>query len=79
MATSEIAYPSDEILARGTSFAALPNETIQSMDKLWIDVKASANSSGGNSWILYAGIGVVIVAVIVIFALRKRRRNSMYD
>ena len=33
------AYPSDEILARGTSFLALPQEVIQKMENLWLWAK----------------------------------------
>ncbi len=39
MATSEIAYPSPETLAKGTTFLFLPAETNQLMEELWLQAK----------------------------------------
>lgn len=41
MASSEIAYPSEEVLAKGTSFLFLPAETNQRMEELWLQVKTN--------------------------------------
>lgn len=41
VAESSVAYPSDEILSRGTSFLTLPLETNQLMEELWLKVKTN--------------------------------------
>lgn len=41
MAQSDIAYPSEETLAAGTSFAYLPEETSRLMEKLFMEVRNS--------------------------------------
>ncbi len=41
MAASPVAYPSDELLAKGESFATLPLETTQLMESLWLEAKTA--------------------------------------
>ncbi|MBP5166101.1 MAG: spermidine/putrescine ABC transporter substrate-binding protein [Oscillospiraceae bacterium] len=73
---SEVAYPSDETLARSQSFLNLSAETTKLMDSLWLGVKTSG---GSNSPIYIIGIAVVAVLAIVIFIYRnnklKKRRE----
>jgi len=73
VAESEIAYPSDETLARSESFNALPTETSQLMDSLWLSVKTSGNET---TTYLIAGAALVAAAVFltVFTKLRRRRR-----
>ena len=47
LAANPIAYPSDEILAKGESFSALPTETSQLMDSLWLSVKTAGSDVTG--------------------------------
>ena len=39
MASSEIAYPSKETLAAGTTFSYLPEDTSRLMEKLFMEVR----------------------------------------
>lgn len=39
MATNEIAYPSEDVLAKGTTFLFLPAETNQLMEELWLQAR----------------------------------------
>ncbi len=39
VASSEVAYPSEDVLAKSESFLMLPQEATQKMDELWFDVK----------------------------------------
>lgn len=76
VASSEIAYPSDEMLSRGESFSALSQQTSQLMDSLWLAVKTS-----GNDTTFYLISGAVLVALAIFFTvflkLRRRRRLAM--
>ena len=41
MVNSEIAYPPQEVLGKGTTFLFLPQETNQRMEELWLQVKTN--------------------------------------
>ena len=73
VAESEIAYPDEETLSRSESFNALPTETSQLMDSLWLSVKTS-----GNETTTYLIAGAVLVAAAIFLTvfvkLRRRRR-----
>ena len=73
VANSEIAYPDDDTLSRSESFSALPTETSQLMDSLWLSVKTS-----GNETTTYLIAGAVLVAAAIFLTvfvkLRRRRR-----
>ena len=73
VAASEIAYPGEEVLARGYTFENLPNETIQYMNELFNEIKASGS---GWSYIVYAGIGVLLIGMLVFFVIRRNKRNK---
>jgi spermidine/putrescine transport system substrate-binding protein len=73
VAQSEIAYPSEEVLARGQTFENLPSDTVQQMNDLFNDVKASGS---GWSYIVFIGIGVVLIGLVVFLVIRKKRRND---
>ena len=82
MAGSEIAYPSEEILARSEIFLYLPAETNQKMDALWLEVK----TGGENTTAMLVTFLAVVAAVLVILVgysiwkkRRKRRRGMFYQ
>ena len=76
VAESEIAYPSDETLSVSESFNALPTETSQLMDSLWLSVKTSGSETMGY---LIAGAVMVAVAVFLttFYKLRRRKKLAM--
>jgi spermidine/putrescine transport system substrate-binding protein len=75
MASSDIAYPSDEVLANGSMFLALSTDATQLMDSLWLEVK-----TGGSNSTLYIVIAVVavvvVVAVIVLLGMKKKKKKQ---
>ena len=60
LAESDIAYPSEEVLANSEGFLALPTEATQLMDSLWLSVKTS-----GNETTTYLIAGAILVAIAV--------------
>jgi len=73
VASSPIAYPSEEVLSKGVTFEKLPTDTIQYMNELFDTVKTS--SSGWSGYVLIA-LGIFIIAVIVILIVRKKKRTN---
>ena len=73
--SSEVAYPSNDVLARSESFGALDIETTQFMNDLWLYVKTT-----GSNTTLYIVLTLVAVAAIaaffVISGVRKRRKKA---
>lgn len=75
VSSSEIAYPSDETLARSEAFLYLPTESNQLMDSLWLDVKTG--DSEDTTVMVAVTIGVIVLALAVLLihsVLRKRRK-----
>lgn len=74
VAESEIAYPDTETLSGGESFNALPIETSQLMDSLWLSVKTS-----GNDTARYLIVGAVLATLAVAFTVyaKVRRRRKL--
>ena len=76
VASSEIAYPSDETLAVSQSFNALDIETSQLMDSLWLSVKTSGSDTAG--YLIAAAVLVVLAGSLTTFLkLRRKRRLAM--
>jgi spermidine/putrescine transport system substrate-binding protein len=75
VAESEIAYPSEETLARSENFLYLPAETNQLMDSLWLEVKTGSSS---NTLLIVAAVVVVVavIAVLVIVSIRKKKKKA---
>lgn len=73
LAASEVAYPSEDVLARGVTFENLPTDTIQTMNDKFNSVKAS--SSG---WSLYIIIAVVVLLAVcgTVLVIRRKKRND---
>lgn len=76
VANSEISYPTESVLASSESFNALPTQTSQAMDSLWLSVKTSGSDTTAY---LIAGIVMVGLAVSLtaFYKLRRRKRLSM--
>lgn len=76
LAASEVAYPSVETLANSESFLALPTETSQLMDSLWLSVKTSQNDT--EAYLIAGGILVLFAAAITVTTkLRRKKRLAM--
>ena len=74
VAESDIAYPSDEVLAASESFNALETETSQLMDSLWLSVKTSGSDATGY---LIAAAVLVALAVLLTVFLKLRRKYRL--
>lgn len=73
MANSPIAYPSEEVLARGEAYLNLPTAATQEMDSLWLNVK----TSGGGNTLVICIVGLVVVAAVCVFlVLRKNKKKK---
>ena len=70
-ASSEVAYPSKETLAGGSSFINLPSETSQQMDALWLQVKTQGGVDDYALWCM----GAIFIAMAVYLAVRGVRRK----
>jgi len=73
VASSEIAYPAEEVLARGEGFLYLDIETTQLMDSLWLEVKTDGNHDYTPIIGICTVIGIVAAFMITKSAIRKRR------
>ena len=73
IAENEIAYPTEEILARGVTFETLPTDTTQYMNVLFDTVKTS--SAGWSGYVLI-GLGVIIAGLIFFFVVRRKKRTN---
>ena len=77
MNSSEIAYPSEEVLAKGEVFQYLDSETTHLMDSLWLQVKTEAGDSTDYTPIIGILTVVVLVGGGVAFSwIRDRRRRA---
>lgn len=77
---SDIAYPPEEVLARGEAFAALSVEGNQRMNSLWLSVKTDDNVLG-KYLILTGSAIVVVIALWLFFTVRRKRaihRRGMF-
>lgn len=92
MKNSEIAYPSDEVLENTEVFLNLDDETNKAIDALWTEIISSDNqqtvASDGTSgaaaqsgssipwvWII---VGVIVVAGVVFFVIRRKKNKIDY-
>ncbi len=74
VAGSDIAYPSAETLAVSESFSALDTATNQLMDRLWLSVKTSGNTTTGY---LIGALVLILAAVAVTVTLRVQKKRKM--
>ncbi len=74
-AENEIAYPSEEILAKTERFVNLSDEINLQMDDLWVSV-VRTNSLSLGFYISIAVFAVVILAAVIRNALIKKKRRE---
>jgi spermidine/putrescine transport system substrate-binding protein len=72
-ASSEIAYPDKETLARGSSFINLSSQTSQEMDSLWLQVKTQGGVDDYAIWCMLA-LAVLLTVYLIIRETRRKRR-----
>ena len=75
VSSSDIAYPSEEVLARGQSFSALSTEGNQKMNELWLSVKTS-NSMLSTYLIPTVCVFGALVIILIIAAIKKKRAKA---
>lgn len=75
LTASEIAYPSEEILAKGESFNALSDQANQLMNELWLSVKTTDDVLG--RYLIITGAAIVLgICAWLFFKVRKNRRKA---
>jgi spermidine/putrescine transport system substrate-binding protein len=72
-ASSEIAYPSKDVLSRGSSFMNLSTQASQNMDSLWLQVKTQGGVDSYAVWSMAALAAALAVYLIIRETRRKRR------
>ena len=76
MASSEIAYPSDEVLSKTEAFKNLSDDANQLMDDLWISV-VRTNELTAEFWIAVAVICVIsLVCIFRNMHVKKKRMEA---
>lgn len=73
VAENEIAYPSQEVLSKGTAFCYLPAETNQLMDSLWLEVKTQG-SVDSYALICMAVLAAGLAVYFTVHGIRKKKR-----
>ena len=78
LAESEVVYPDEEILERGTSYAFVSEEISRYVESLYQAATKtsvdSESSTGSGGWILLAVLAVAVGSGVVLM-IRKRKRN----
>ncbi len=72
---SDIAYPSEDILAKGQAFINLPQETSQLMDSLWLSVK-TAGGVGTGPIVSMCVLVVGVITLLIVRDIRRKRRKA---
>lgn len=70
---SEVAYPSEEVLANTEVFTVLPDDINAAMDKAWSDMKSY--SEGGSSWLIPVALVVAVAVIVLLFWSRNRKKQ----
>ncbi len=70
---SEVAYPSEEVLANTEVFTVLPDDINAAMDKAWSDMKSY--SEGGSSWLIPVALVVAVAVIVLLFWSRNRKQQ----
>ena len=73
-AENPVAYPSDEVLARGAAFRALSETATQEMNTLWLTVKTADTAT--TVYLILTAAAVVGVALLWLYAKMNRRRKK---
>lgn len=75
MAESPVAYPSEEVLARGAAFRALSEKATQEMNSLWLTVKTADTAT--TVYLILTAVAVVSVVFLwLFFKFRKQHRKA---
>jgi len=76
LAESEIIYPAEEVLAKGSAYRYLSEETSRFVEGLYQNATKTVDTSGSdNGWIVPAVLIVVMAGTLVLlFVTRKRRK-----
>ena len=75
VATSPIAYPDSDTLARSESFGDLSVQATQMMNDLWLSVKTSGNNT--TTYLILTIAAIVAVAAFFLFSnLHKKRKRE---
>ena len=74
MAENPVAYPSDEVLARGAAFRALSETATQEMNTLWLTVKTADTAT--TVYLILTLAAAVAVAVLWLYAKARRRAKK---
>ena len=74
MAENPVAYPSDEVLARGAAFRALSETATQEMNTLWLTVKTADTAT--TVYLVLTLAAAVAVAVLWLYAKARRRAKK---
>lgn len=75
LAESEILFPSEELLAKAQSFQALPLDSTQLLNDLWLEVKTS-NNTLVSYLIPVLAVIVVLAGIWTVHSIRKQRLKS---
>ncbi|MBR6812675.1 MAG: ABC transporter substrate-binding protein [Oscillospiraceae bacterium] len=70
-----VSYPSEETLKKGYAFGALPIETNQLMDSLWLEVKTAADDTVFYT-VATLTVIVVAIALLVIRNVKQKKRAA---
>ena len=76
VSASDIAYPSEETLARSESFLYLSTDVNQLMDSLWLDVKTGDSEDTTVMMAVTIGVIVLALAILLIHSVRKKKRKA---
>jgi len=76
-ADSEAVYPDESVMEKAQQFHNLPNDTLQYMNTLWMQVKGENNTKG--VYLSFFIVLALIVLVIVFTAVRKKKMKKYYD
>ena len=76
VSSSEIAYPSEETLARSEAFLYLPTESNQLMDSLWLDVKTGDSEDTTVMMAVTIGVIVLALAILLLHSMLKKKRKA---
>ena len=72
---NEIAYPAEDVLARGEAFLNLSPESTKLMDSLWLKVKTDSSQSNENESGIYIGLAAAVGAIVV-FSLSAHKLSG---
>ena len=76
LAESEIIYPAEEVLAKGSSYKYLSEETARYVESLYQNATKTVDANNSNGWIVPAVlIAVMALTLVLLFTTRKKRKT----